>query len=74
MWLHKEQDLPWLDAAKSAPVETLSPVQGNGFDCGVYTILAAACEAMDIPLSNLQWGQQHAACIRTQLAALLLES
>jgi Ulp1 family protease len=74
MWLDKEQDLPWLDAARSPAVETLSPVQGNGFDCGVYTILAAACEAMDIPLNTLPWGQQHAECIRTQLAALLLES
>jgi hypothetical protein len=75
MWLEAEHVLqhPWVSHHSGQADTICSPVQGNSFDCGVFTILAALCEALDIPLCTFPWGQQHAAIIRTQLAALILK-
>jgi len=70
-WLRMEHDMPWLETTPVA-VHTPAPIQGNSWDCGVFTILGALCEALGIPLASLPWGQQHAGAIREQLAGLLL--
>jgi hypothetical protein len=75
MWLKAEHpvELPWVSHHSGKAVRISSPQQGNAFDCGVFTILAAVCEALRIPLCTMPWGQQHAGTIRTQLAALMLK-
>ena len=66
-----EHEMPWLDTTPSA-TDKPAPIQGNTWDCGVFTILGAVCEALGIALDTLPWGQQHASAIREQLAGLLL--
>jgi Ulp1 family protease len=75
LWLQSEHPLQhaWVFKHSGQADRITSPMQGNSFDCGVFTILAAICEALDIPLCTMPWGQQHAATIRTQLAALILK-
>jgi Ulp1 family protease len=75
MWLQAEHlsQHAWVSDHSGQPDSISSPLQGNSFDCGVFTILAALCEALAIPLGTFPWGQQHAAKIRTQLAALILK-
>ena len=72
MWLQSEHDMPWLASHAQSADPEFAPVQGNTFDCGVFSTLAAACEALGIPLGTMPWGQQHATRIRTQLAVLIL--
>ncbi len=76
MWLLSEHPAnhDWVSSHSGEADMICSPMQGNMFDCGVFTVLAATCEALNIELSDLPWGQQlqHAALIRTQLAALIM--
>jgi hypothetical protein len=73
-WLRIEHDMPWLAQPEVVhQVHTPRPIQGNSWDCGVYTILAGLCESLSISLDSLPWGQQHATVIRQQLAALLMQ-
>jgi len=72
MWIASEHDMPWVAAAQVEPEQSV-PTQGNGFDCGVYTVLYALCEAASVPLSELPFGQQHCPLFREQLIAALVD-
>ena len=75
MWLLSEHPSKhdWVSSHSGEADLICSPMQGNKFDCGVFTVLAAICEALNIQLCDMPWGQQHAAIIRTQLAALIMK-
>jgi hypothetical protein len=71
-WLRLEHDMAWL---QTAHVESFAatPCQGNSFDCGIFSIMYALCEAMDVPPSTLPFGQQHAPLFRECVTAHLLK-
>ena len=72
MWLTSEHDMEWVASAQ-VDTQQLFPTQGNGFDCGLYTILYAWCEAKSVPLSELPFGQQHCAQLREHIIAALVQ-
>ena len=70
-WIQAEHPMDWVRDAPVHEADTC-PIQGNAFDCGIFSILYGVCEALDVPLSSLPFGQQHARVFREQLVAQLV--
>jgi hypothetical protein len=71
VWIGEEHPMEWVGSTEASPLGVY-PTQGNKFDCGVFTLMYALCETLDIPLRTLPFGQQHLPMVREQLTAMML--
>jgi Ulp1 family protease len=75
-WLMKKMpvvtagDMGWVGKCQYS--ESLRPIQGNSFDCGMFVVMYALCAGLGISLHKLPFGQQHMASLRQQLLAHML--